>query len=506
MQDNVRQSPMTVRSGNRFQPMPNFQMPQPFPILTKKDHKEIRRSALTWGNLALNGLIIAFLFFINRFGALGNSLCLIILAVMALQGVAGALKALSMLSLVIMGNPYMVEQSIVLTFFRFPLLGLAGARILFDVYTKRPDLLRMTHLNALLFFGMVCVLIAPINGYYTQISILKTCLFVYGAYVILAGTEVNRSGVSDLTVWFTAIIAFVALVSYLSIPLGISHVHRGELKVGIAMAGLSGITSHQQTLGSFAAISAVFCFSVGVFSRLPKRWIFIVLFLSFLPLLVMTKSRTAVGTLLLSITFVVCASPWVLRGRKARFNRFEPGKWLAMGAIALVLGFIIDIATGGKVSDKVTEFALKGMASKVSSNIEFEDITASRMGLIEQSWYIFLKNPLTGINFGTSVSTYFQENATAFSAPTEKGFMPTALLEEVGIVGTSAFLIFLYFILRKLVQDENIIGLGLFVGFLIQNMGEMMFFSFGGAGMYCWTMVGAGMAVGYRHQFFGVRR
>lgn len=471
------------------------------PPISRKEAKAAKRSSFTLLNILLNGLLIVALVGVNKLGALGNVVCLACLSVIAVQSVAGALKAMAILSLVIVGNPFIVEKSLVLTFFRFPVFGLAGARILYEMLRYRPDLLREAHLNALLVFGLVCVLLAPINGYFVSVSILKAVLFTFGAYVILVGTELNRSKMSDLTVFFTAVIGYVVLGTYATFPLGISHII-GLAETGYAMAhaGLAGITSHQQSLGSFLALSAVFSFSLAAFAKIPHRWLLVCLLIGSAPLLYMTLSRTAVGTALLSLLLVVGAAPFVVRRQKAMFNRFKPIPWLAGGLLAFITIFIYDMATDGSISQEALDFALKGLAGRVYT-IQAEDFAATRLGLIEQSWSMFLTSPWTGINFGTSTSPYFIQNASLLSAPTEKGFIPTAVLEEVGIIGASFFLVFLFLMFRKLYLEENILGIALFGGFLIQNFGEMMFFSFGGAGLFSWSIVGAGIAVGYRHQF-----
>jgi hypothetical protein len=461
--------------------------------------REHKRSAFTYQNLAINMGVILLLFCVNKLGELGNLISLGLLAVIAIQSTSGALKALSMLGLVIMGNPFIAEKTIILTYFRFPLLGLAGARILFDVVSKRPDLMRLSFLNGLLLFGGVCVIIAPVNGYFTGVAVLKASLFTYGVYAILSGTMLDAAKKSDLTVWFVALMAFVSIMTYLTIPLGISSVFRGEIMRFGGSGGLSGVTSHQQVLGAFAAISAILCFTLATFSKLPHRWLLNLLFLSFLPILWLTRSRTAVATLMLSILFVIAVAPFVLRGQKANFNRLNLGKWIAAGAGLLVLGFFADFATGGRIGKKMTDFVFKGRLGSHYS-VTSEEITSSRMGLIELSWDIFLKHPATGINFGTSLDPYFVANANLLSAPTEKGFLPTAILEETGVVGTSFFVLFLCLTFIRFYRDENIIGIAVLGGFLIQNLGEMMFFSLGGAGLYCWSIVGAGIAIGYRHQ------
>jgi hypothetical protein len=453
-------------------------------------------------NLSLNFLIISFLFSVNILGQFGNALSLSVLAVMALRSTTGALKALCMLGLIIMGNPFIAEKTLILTYFRFPLLALAGARILFDVFSKRPDVMKVSYLNGLLLFGFVCVLIAPINGYFTGVAVLKAGMFTFGVYAILSGTLMGRSGGPDLTGWFIAMMAFIVIGTIMTIPLGVSHIFRGE-NLGFGGAGgLSGVTTHQQTLGSFGAICAVFCFTVGVFAKIPHRWIPLTLFVLFLPIVWMTKSRTAFGTLVLSISFIIAVAPVVLKGRASSFRRFNIGKWIAGIACLVVVGFAADLATGGRINGKLMGFAFKGRLGS-HYTVSAEEITSSRIGLVERSWYIFLEHPVTGINFGTSLSPGFVMNATLLSAPTEKGFLPTAILEETGVVGTTFFLIFIFLAMYRLYSDENIIGLSLLVAFLIQNLGEMMFFSLGGAGLFCWSVVAAGIAVGYSHQFRG---
>jgi hypothetical protein len=460
------------------------------------------KGAINFKNLSLNFLMISLLFGVNVLGELGNLISLSVLGAMALRSTSGALKALCMLGIIIMGNPFIAEKTIILTYFRFPLLALAGARILFDVFNRRPDIMRVSYLNGLLLFGLICVVLAPINGYFTGVAVLKAGLFTYGLYAILSGTLMGRSGGPDLTVWFIAMMAFIVIGTIITIPLGISHVFRGE-NIGMGGAGgLSGITTHQQTLGSFGAICAVFCFAVGVFGKIPHRWIPLTLFVLFLPIVWMTQSRTAFGTLVLSIFFVIAVAPFVLKGRISSFRRFNFAKWIAAIACFVVVGFALDLATGGRINEKLTGFAFKSRSTSFY-DVRAMDMASSRMGLIERSWDIFMEHPMTGINFGTSLAPYFVMNATLLSAPTEKGFLPTAILEETGVVGTTFFLIFIFLALYRLYSDENIIGLSLFVAFLIQNLGEMMFFSLGGAGLFCWSIVAAGIAVGYSHQFRG---
>ena len=109
---------------------------------------------------------------------------------------------------------------------------------------------------------------------------------------------------------------------------------------------------------------------------------------------------------------------------------------------------------------------------------------------------VFWQTPFTGISFGTSWDPSFLAKATLFTAPTEKGFLPSALLEEVGVFGGLCFVIFLIAFFSHYWKARNIIALGMMICLLLLNLGEMMFFAMGGMGLYCWSMVGAGIALG----------
>ncbi len=75
------------------------------------------------------------------------------------------------------------------------------------------------------------------------------------------------------------------------------------------------------------------------------------------------------------------------------------------------------------------------------------------------------------------------------SAPVEKGFLPAAILEEVGIVGT-IFFIYLIFILTKLVvRSKNIHICCLYFSCLFINIGEAVFFSIGGIGIFFMLLI-----------------
>jgi hypothetical protein len=110
----------------------------------------------------------------------------------------------------------------------------------------------------------------------------------------------------------------------------------------------------------------------------------------------------------------------------------------------------------------------------------------------------FYNSPITGIGFGTAYDDKFVQGATWYTAPTEKGFLPSAVLEETGLIGGLFFTGFLVSFFVYLIRDRNVPGFGMMVTFLVSNLGEMTFFSFGGAGGLCWFFVAAGLALSDR--------
>src|SRR5262249_33043058 len=76
------------------------------------------------------------------------------------------------------------------------------------------------------------------------------------------------------------------------------------------------------------------------------------------------------------------------------------------------------------------------------------------------------------------------------SAPVEKGFLPTAVLEETGIFGAIFFALFLFSAMRLVVRRGDIVLAWIFFTCLFVNVGEMIFFSAGGLGLYIWLLMG----------------
>ena len=115
----------------------------------------------------------------------------------------------------------------------------------------------------------------------------------------------------------------------------------------------------------------------------------------------------------------------------------------------------------------------------------------SRMSLLDQSLHEFRRNPLLGSGFQVEEAhpiLYEMGLITLFSAPIEKGLLPTMVLGETGILGEIAFVLFLVAFWGGCKRKHLVVTFTLFVILLATNMGEATFFSPGGAGGILWML------------------
>lgn len=443
--------------------------------------------------------LIGITFFLNRFGQIGSIFAFTFLIGLALTGTSGSLKALAISTLIVMGNPFLIDKTTAISALRFVLLFAAAGRIFFDVFQKNQRILFSPESVALLFFCLVSAILIPINNYFNAISLMKIFLFGIGAYSLLSSTYLVTKKVNDLVVFFIAIMSVIAIVTLATIPLGISHVHRGLARDIGGHVGISGIISHPQSMGSFASLSAIFLVNLILFGRYNHRWLLILLAITLAFITVLTKSRTAVFTLITSIGITIGIYLFLRSKIKTKFKKLS-FKTLAIYLSFLFIGiFLFEVITQGRISTQVQDFILKGMASETEL-IHFEDVIMSREALYYNSLNNFRDSPITGINFGTSTDNYFQQNASLISAPTEKGMIILGVLEEVGLLGFIAFFIFIATIFRQQFKMYNLFGISILIGFLIQNMGEMVFFAMGGVGLYGWLILAVSIIIGHHHK------
>lgn len=455
-----------------------------------------RRSQFTFRNILLNLIFITFLVFINKLGMPGNLFFYAILAIMAAQSSEGALKALALSTLVTTISPVFVSLSAVCAVGRMGILFLVAWRLIYDLRRCDTNVLRRSYFIAFSAFCGVTAILSLVSNYFLVVSLLKLLSFAVGAFAIIVGAEAVKVARSDLTCWVYSIICFICLLGMISYVAGIGYAFEKDV-FGRAATFFRGPFNHSQTLGAIAGLMLVYVTMIWLFSPYPYKLLTLVICASLLVMLYLTGSRTGLLTGLLGAGVTVICGMLSMRksDRRVRLNVRKEHLILLMLSCLFVMVFS-DFYSGGALSGKARDFIMKHGLGR--DELSLDAIFSSRMPLIERSILIFKQAPITGIGFGTSVDPSFAANASLFSAPTEKGFLPTAILEETGVIGTIFFVIFIVSFLTYLYRDRNISGFAIFFTLLVLNLGEMVFFSFGGAGGFCWMMVGAGLALGPR--------
>jgi len=437
--------------------------------------------------------IIAFLL-VNKLGVVGNMIFFATLVVMIIHSPEMAFRALTLCLLGLVSNQAVVLKSPIWTIGRLVIPALCSARFFWDMAQLRQPFLRPRYMAALVAFIATAGILSIMTNYFVHIALLKLVNFTIGSFAMLLAVRVISIRRTDLTPWLVAVTLAVVLIGFASLPLGIGYNFRGD---DARSQGLfNGPFYHSNTLGPMSAMMALLMACIVVFGPYRNRWICVALAASLVFFMVLTRSRTGFGSFVIGITVLVGLS-LVLHRRGLLRLRMRVPRLALIGCLALggVLALGYDIASDQKLSRAAISFAQKG---KQAEEISVENVLASRQGLINYMWANFLASPWIGIGFEVSTHPYFQENATIFNAPIEKGFLPVAVLEETGIIGTTFFIVFLVALAVSLARDLNVPGLTLFLAFLAVNCGEAMFFSFGGHGAFGWLLMISAIMLGQK--------
>ena len=118
-----------------------------------------------------------------------------------------------------------------------------------------------------------------------------------------------------------------------------------------------------------------------------------------------------------------------------------------------------------------------------------------------EMWENIQEKPFFGIGFG--VASNIQEMnikrdpllGLPIGAAVEKGVLPLAVLEEVGLVGFSVVFAWLFSLLRRWGRG-GVMSVSVGLTALLLNMGEATFFSPGGMGLLSLVLIGWVVACG----------
>ena len=354
-------------------------------------------------------------------------------------------------------------------------------------------------LGMMLLFLLVAAF-SSVGGWCPEVSYLKLInflVFFLGIWLGTKGLQQDAQGVVILRATVLALATFLIVGSVALLPFpGVSTINalrklsevedvalKNEIMREIIDTGgmtlFCGILNHSQALSPL--LSCAFAWVMGdlLFVEGRFRWPHILLLMAGIPLLYITRSRTA----LLSITVAFIMVYFYLPRRLALDRKMKQwlGHILLAGGVALIAAAGIAEAR----SNAITRWLRKTDDVQTDQRSLSEAFTASRQGLIEMCMDDFHRSPALGMGF--QVAEYTREYAKQhkgliLSSPIEKGVIPIMILGETGITGVVVFVIFLITFYLGCVNRRLFLTVMMMAVFLSLNMGEATFFSPGGVG------------------------
>lgn len=430
----------------------------------------------------------------------------------ALTSTLNAIKALSVLFLLIYLNPLLNIQFAQMMILRWAVFFAATGRIYLEMLNK--GIGKVYEIRPVFYLHVFCGLALICNAISNPISpagYLKLFAFGFGVTAVFAGVAQNQVSQSRIFTWILAIIIIVVVGS---LPLTLtpagyfSKIQSVEIAEGgqyveanpELIGGFMGILGHAQSFGTVTSLAAVFLFITFAYSRFtPKKALFILLMVT-LFLIYLSHARTAILSTMIGIAFVVCVATANLSASRRVFEGISSG--LKTMIIATGASLVILLAAGLTMKSSIlNKFMSKGSDQENTITGFYQ---GSRGALIELSMHNFSENPVFGIGFGRNsweaiggVADLKQGGILGLAfAPTEKGMLYSAVLEETGLVGFTAFMVMIGSFFIMFIRQANVYGAGIFAVVLLLNMGEMNFFAMGGLGMLEWIFIAVAGALG----------
>lgn len=397
-----------------------------------------------------------------------------VLAAYALLGRSQAIQALALSWLFNMLNLGMVPEPAYASAGRFAVIVAASASVL-----VRNVLLRNTvHTNQLslatwLLGGfLIChsILFSPV----ADVSVLKAIswtLVTATLFTAWSGLSEDEHGRISNRIFDGLVIVLLCSLPLFAVP---------ELGYLINGTGFQGIFNHPQLFGPTMALLGAWA-GARMLGEQEAPWRMVLLTITCLILAVLSQARTGGVGMVLGLSLAVLLVP-LLANRPVR--AILPGlmsRRVQVAAAVVVVGAVLN---GSMLLDRVDEFLAKG--DQETGVIGAYNI--SRGGLMDMMFDDIELHPLTGIGFGNAsgaVEMFVERDPVLglpLAAPIEKGVLPIAVLQEVGIFGAVAVLVWLWMVLRS-ANRAGVAALALVFTSLLLNFGESTFFSPSGFGL-----------------------
>lgn len=390
-----------------------------------------------------------------------------------------ALQSLTLLAVVRYLNPTLVGFDSSFAILSGVVLALAAVRYGPGVFRKLPP----TSI-ALICFAAIMLAVSPIVSSAPLISELKLISFTIMALTILVITQ--KMSAEDREAFLSWYYSLTAIVLTISVP----FYFLPQIGFAVNGVGFQGILNHPQAFAIFLT-PITSCLAIKIGFSAKRNWYDFV-FLAFLVAsITLSQARTAALAVTCSVILVSAILMFQKNGRLAMTRKGQAAiLFLATTAVALsVLLFV------PKAQEIASSFIFKRETQTVDEALE------TRTGGIASHIKNFQKSPILGNGFGVPADGQFRGEVVEIyglpiSAPVEKGFLPTAILEETGILGAALFFYWLFLAFRFACKGRSGVYEALFAAAFFVNFGELSFFSMNSLGLLNFALIGAAITHG----------
>lgn len=407
-------------------------------------------------------------------------LAYLLLAAFAFFGPVHVILALTTTWLLNMLNPELIAYSAFGSLGR-QLVFITSAVSMLLVHLRKGDPFKSS-LSIILTVALGVILIAHSIAFsrVPDVSILKAGNWVIVMTTILYAWKSMTSAGRHKTIsgiWLILVFVLIASIPLLGLPQGFA----------VNGTGFQGILNHPQPFGSTIAILTAVLIMGLLSKKSAKSWEF-VLAASCVIVVVLSETRTAGFALVLSL--LIGPTTMLLFSGRPILSTF-PG----LKNIRVILIFLVALPVFVLLLPLLKETVLDFVTKRGDSTSLVRVYEVSRGGVFRLMLENILENPLTGIGFGiaTNLNSMLVIRDPVFNLPisaaVEKGILPVAIVEELGIIVAVFVSIWLLYLLRLSFKGGPLTW-ATFVMLFLLNMGESTLFSPGGSGLIFILLLG----------------
>ena len=410
------------------------------------------------------------------------NLSFLVLAAYALIGRAQAVQALALSWLFSMINPGIAAEATAGSVGRYAVLLAAAASVFLRSWRFRNRIKVRPATLATLLLGLFFVVHSWFFSPMVDVSVLKAVSWALAMGTLIAAWAGLSADERETVAQFIfGGLVVVMLVSLPLLPLPVGYLRNGT--------GFQGVLNHPQAFGPTMALLGAWAAGHLLGVKRPP-WLMVALAGTCLVLVVLSETRTAGLALIFGVGIAILLTPR-LAGLPVRVALPGLRSKRTLSVVALALAGVV--VAGAQLESVVTNFIAK--SGRADATTLLDAYEGSRGKKIDEMWANITTKPLQGVGFGIASDPLEMDVerdpilGLPVSAAVEKGVLPVAVLEEVGLVGFLAVALWVFMLMRRSARGGLVpVTVGLTA--LLMNMGEATLFSPGGMGLLSLILLG----------------